>query len=215
MYQQTRRQDSFHFRFPILLATVVSLGLMLACNKKDDNGRPDYATSGNVETDGSIVNSNTMVNGVPINMSVSNIQKNGNTTTTVNAQQNYNVLNNYNSYQLQPLQLTLNINGVASNLQIQPSLVGMQTNTQTPYTILSAYSVYYDAKCIDVACSNAYIVLWVSMQNAQQQGWKQMGIYKNMQENKIGSSVVNQGPASQLPTMDVVIQQLQSLYENR
>jgi len=42
-----------------------------------------------------------------------------------------------------------------------------------------------------------------------------MGIYKNMQENKIGSSVVNQGPASQLPTMDVVIQQLQSLYENR
>lgn len=210
MYRHENKQSNFRFSF--LLATVVTLSLMVACNKKDDNGRPDYATSGNVETDGSIVNSNTMVNGVPINMSVSNIQKSNN--TTVNAQ-SYNVLNNYNTYQLQPLQLTLNINGVASNLQIQPSLVGMQTNTQTPYTVLSAYSVYYDAKCIDVACSNAYIVLWVSMQNAQQQGWKQMGIYKNMQENKVGSTIVNQGVASQLPTMDVVIQQLQSLYENR
>lgn len=212
MYRYKQRQSEFHSRFSFLLATVVTLSLMLACNKKDDNGRPDYATSGNVETDGSIVNSNTMVNGVPINMSVSNIQKSNNTTVNT---QSYNVLNNYNTYQLQPLQLTLNINGVASNLQIQPSLVGMQTNTQTPYTVLSAYSVYYDAKCIDVACSNAYIVLWVSMQNAQQQGWKQMGIYKNMQDNKVGSSIVNQGIASQLPTMDVVIQQLQSLYENR
>lgn len=210
MYRHEKRHSS-NSRISFLLAAVVTLGLMLACNKKNDNSRPDFATSGNVETDGSIVNSNTIVNGVPINMNVSNIEKSSNSATA----QSYNVLNNYNSYQIQGLQLKLNINGVATDLQIQPSLLGMQTNVQTPYIALSAYSVYYDARCVDVACSNAYIVLWVSMQNAQQQGWKQMGIYKNMQENKIGSSMVKQGTSSELPSMDAVILQLQSLYDNR
>lgn len=206
---ERRTNSTLLSRFQFALVALATLGLITACNKKNDD-RAQYATDGNVETDGSIATSNTIVNGIPLNMSVSNIQK-----TSAATAQGYNLMNGYNNYQLTGVQFTVNINGVASNLTVQPKLAGTVNNTQTPYSQLSAYNVYYDARCMEVTCTNVYLVLWVTMQNSQQQSWKQMGIYKNMQENKIGSSIVREGIASSLPTIDTMIQQLQSVYENR
>ncbi len=180
---------------------VVTLGVlgfvlsnMVACAK---NGGSASNVSGNVSISGSTISSSDTVNGQTMSVVISNL-------TMMNSASSYNPWGSGGGQGL--LNSTVNVNGATNTIQTPVEPFGYSNQNAQPGYI-GPYAVYSEAQCMDTACQNVGLILWLSpQQSSQGTQFKQMGMVQNLSNQTVVAAAEQVGyvPPStltpQLPT---------------
>lgn len=163
--------------------------------------------SGNVSISGSTVSSSDTVNGQQMTVTISNIQTMGNSYY-------------YGNSGSGTLSATLAINGQTGQLQTYVVTPSNYNGAQS--SMVGNYTVYSMAECIDTACQNVGLVVWISSGNyygSNGSQMKQIGVIDNLSNGTIRSAIEavgypsNSGMTPVLPAGPALITQMQSVMQ--
>lgn len=173
------------------LATVLS-----ACGKKSSNGA-NVNVSGNIKVSGDGVVSSSNLNGYPLQAGISNIQRSAGGTI-------------YNNNGGQYLTFNITVNGQNLTSQTMPTALNNYSTGQygSGQTGVSGITVYYHTFCETHLCDTVYMNLYFGSSNSPE--WKQIGLRKNMIENKIVRAIELQGVSQNLIDSQAMIQRLKN-----
>ncbi|PIS11915.1 MAG: hypothetical protein COT73_01455 [Bdellovibrio sp. CG10_big_fil_rev_8_21_14_0_10_47_8] len=182
------------------VALFLSLGIsMVACQKKSDSA-PSVGIKGDVGVDGGVITSSGVLNGYAASLTVTRIDR-----TAVNQTMAYSQY----GYPTQTMLVDVNLNGQVTTLTVQ-------ANGPAGQMTLGNMLLYYQGRCVDTTCNNFYLGLILgSNASPQMSQWKEVGIYKIMDQNQIGSAVSFVTFQNQLLSMDQLVYELQDAYSRR
>lgn len=166
------------------LSLMASISFMVACGgKKDEN---ISRLRGNITTNGQSLYSNSSLNGRPVQILLSDINR------------------GYGGYST--VSFTAVVNGEQRNLSAYLN----NGNQQPSATSLGGLDIYYSARCADQACDRTALIIWANSRGYPE--WKQMATLKIMSQNVIGSGFEVTGVDQSILSPDQVISELLRLY---
>ena len=131
-----------------LALTIGVIGLvfsgLVGCAKGGGGGSGNII--GNASISGSVVTASNSVNGQPLSVTVSGLQSMSNSY--------------YSGYNAGTLSFSIAINGQSQ--QLQTSIVTPSSYNSAQSANMGNYTVYSMAECVDTACQNVGLVIWIS-----------------------------------------------------
>lgn len=183
--------------------SAVSLSLS-ACGKKEEEA--SVGIVGPVSVSGNIVTSNTMLNGRMANVVISRMES-GFGATPINGQPNYG------GGGMSSLLVDISVNGQMRQLSVQLNGYPQTVNQgMIADVMVSTYGA-----CGDAYCETAYLIVEIRHQSygsQYQMEAKQIGIFKNLREDRVRSSIAVQALDSQ-SSLYTIQQMMEQLYAHR